>query len=115
VLVEGAGSFSIDQQRYNGQFGGDAFWEIKNGKKTRMVTDSPQRDHPTTSWANLDAVAARDGSITWPPATPKGSRCSRIIHRRLGAVPDPKIMVGGVCVRQPGSRTADPNAGGQAG
>ena len=39
VLVEGAGSFSIDQQRYNGQFGGDAFWEIKNGKKTRMVTD----------------------------------------------------------------------------
>jgi TldD protein len=39
VLVDGQGSFSIDQQRYNGQFGGDAYWEIRNGKKTRMVTD----------------------------------------------------------------------------
>jgi len=38
VLVEGAGSDSIDQQRDNGQFGGDAFWEIKNGKKTRMAS-----------------------------------------------------------------------------
>ena len=33
VLI-GRGSYSIDQQRYNGQFGGNAFWEIKNGKKT---------------------------------------------------------------------------------
>ena len=38
VLVEGAGSDSIDQQRDNGQFGCDAFWEIKNGKKTRMAS-----------------------------------------------------------------------------
>ena len=33
VLIEGRGSYSIDQQRYNFQFGGDAFWEIKGGKK----------------------------------------------------------------------------------
>jgi len=39
VLIDGRGSYSIDQQRYNGQFGGNCFWEIKNGKKTRMVTD----------------------------------------------------------------------------
>ncbi len=56
VLVEGQGSFSIDQQRYNGQFGGDAYWEIKNGKKTRMVTDFTYNAITTDFWANLDAV-----------------------------------------------------------
>ena len=32
ILIDGRGSYSIDQQRYNFQFGGDAFWEIKGGK-----------------------------------------------------------------------------------
>ncbi|HWC76939.1 MAG TPA: TldD/PmbA family protein, partial [Blastocatellia bacterium] len=27
ILIDGRGSYSIDQQRYNFQFGGDAFWE----------------------------------------------------------------------------------------
>ncbi len=36
ILIEGDGSYSIDQQRYNFQFGGDAFWEIKGGKKRGM-------------------------------------------------------------------------------
>ena len=56
VLVDGTGSFSIDQQRYNGQFGGNAFWEIKNGKKTRMVTDFTYNAITTDFWGNLDAV-----------------------------------------------------------
>jgi TldD protein len=34
VLIDGRGSYSIDQQRYNGQFGGNCFWEIKNGKNS---------------------------------------------------------------------------------
>jgi len=62
VLVDGSGSFSIDQQRYNGQFGGDAFWEIKNGKKTRMVTDFTYNAITTDFWANLDAVGPQE---TW--------------------------------------------------
>jgi TldD protein len=62
VLVDGQGSFSIDQQRYNGQFGGDAFWEIKNGKKTRMVTDFTYNAITTDFWANLDAVGP---AATW--------------------------------------------------
>jgi TldD protein len=56
VLVDGAGSFSIDQQRYNGQFGGNAFWEIRNGKVTRMVTDFTYNAITTDFWSNLDAV-----------------------------------------------------------
>src|ERR1051325_7193195 len=40
VLIEGTGSYSIDQQRYNCQFGGDAFGEIKGGKKRGMLSQN---------------------------------------------------------------------------
>ena len=39
IYIVGDGSFSIDQQRYNAQFGGQLFYEIKNGKITEMIED----------------------------------------------------------------------------
>ncbi|HVI59748.1 MAG TPA: TldD/PmbA family protein [Luteimonas sp.] len=39
IYIIGDGSFSIDQQRYNAQFGGQLFYEIKNGQITRMLED----------------------------------------------------------------------------
>jgi TldD protein len=60
VLIDGRGSYSIDQQRYNGQFGGNCFWEIKNGKKTRMVSDVTYNAITTDFWANLDATTGQE-------------------------------------------------------
>jgi TldD protein len=60
VLIDGRGSYSIDQQRYNGQFGGNCFWEIKNGKKTRMVSDVTYNAITTDFWANLDAITGQE-------------------------------------------------------
>ena len=37
IMIHGRGSYSIDQQRYNFQFGGQTFWEIKNGKVVGML------------------------------------------------------------------------------
>ena len=62
VLIDGRGSYSIDQQRFNGQFGGDAFWEIKNGKKTRMVSDVTYNAITTDFWQNLDAIIGQGAS-----------------------------------------------------
>jgi TldD protein len=56
VMIDGRGSYSIDQQRYNGQFGGHIFWEIKNGKITRQVTDVAYNAITTDFWANLDGI-----------------------------------------------------------
>jgi TldD protein len=56
VMIDGRGSYSIDQQRYNGQFGGHIFWEIKNGKITRQVTDVTYNAITTDFWANLDGI-----------------------------------------------------------
>jgi len=39
IYIVGAGSFSIDQQRYNAQFGGQLFYEIKDGKITEQIED----------------------------------------------------------------------------
>mgnify|MGYP001382056212 FL=1 len=39
IFIEGDGSYSIDQQRYNAQFAGQAFWEIRNGRKHQMLRD----------------------------------------------------------------------------
>ena len=60
VMIDGRGSYSIDQQRYNGQFGGHIFWEIKNGKITRQVTNVTYNAITTDFWANLDAISGRE-------------------------------------------------------
>jgi TldD protein len=56
VMIDGRGSYSIDQQRYNGQFGGHIFWEIKNGKITRQCTDVAYNAITTDFWGNLDGI-----------------------------------------------------------
>jgi TldD protein len=60
VMIDGRGSYSIDQQRYNGQFGGHIFWEIKDGKITRPVTDVTYNAITTDFWANLDGITGRN-------------------------------------------------------
>ncbi|MDQ6666213.1 MAG: TldD/PmbA family protein [Acidobacteriota bacterium] len=57
ILIEGDGSFSIDQQRYNFQFGGDAFWEIKGGKKRGMISRVAYQAKTTDFWHACDGIA----------------------------------------------------------
>jgi TldD protein len=57
ILIEGRGSYSIDQQRYNFQFGGDAFWEIKGGKKRGMVSQVAYQARTPDFWKACDGAA----------------------------------------------------------
>jgi TldD protein len=57
ILIEGEGSYSIDQQRYNFQFGGDAFWEIKGGKKRGMVSRVAYQAKTADFWRACDGIA----------------------------------------------------------
>ena len=57
ILIEGRGSYSIDQQRYNFQFGGDAFWEVKGGKKRGMIARVAYQARTPDFWQACDAVA----------------------------------------------------------
>lgn len=57
IYIEGMGSFSIDQMRLNMQFGGDAFWEIKNGKLTGMLKNVVYNAISYEFWRSCDAIA----------------------------------------------------------
>lgn len=59
IYIEGRGSFSIDQKRYNFQFGGNAFWRIENGKRTHMLRDVIYTGITPEFWGRCDAVADR--------------------------------------------------------
>jgi len=56
ILIYGDGSFSIDQQRYNFQFGGQTFWEIKDGKKGAMLRDVAYQSRTPDFWGACDGV-----------------------------------------------------------
>jgi TldD protein len=62
VLIDGRGSYSIDQQRYNFQFGGDAFWEIKGGKVGQMIGDVAYQSRTPDFWQACDGIA---GEAAW--------------------------------------------------
>jgi TldD protein len=56
ILIDGHGSFSIDQQRYNGQFGGQVYWEIKNGRKGQMLRDVAYQIRTPDFWNSMDLI-----------------------------------------------------------
>jgi TldD protein len=56
IYIVGDGSFSIDQQRYNAQFGGQLFYEIKNGKITQMIEDVAYQIRTPEFWNACVAV-----------------------------------------------------------
>jgi TldD protein len=56
VYIQGRGSFSIDQHRVNFQFGGDLFWEIKNGKLSRPLKKVLYKSNNPEFWNSCDAI-----------------------------------------------------------
>ena len=56
LYVEGRGVSSIDQQRYNFQFGGAVIREITNGKLGGMVKDAAYQSRTPDFWASCDGV-----------------------------------------------------------
>jgi len=57
IYIVGSGSFSIDQQRYNAQFGGQVFFEIKDGKIAAQVEDVAYQIRTPEFWNACVAVA----------------------------------------------------------
>ena len=56
IYIIGDGSFSIDQQRYNAQFGGQLFYEIKDGRITGMIEDVAYQIRTPEFWNSCAAV-----------------------------------------------------------
>jgi TldD protein len=56
ILIYGRGSYSIDQQRYNFQFGGQLFYEIRNGRVVGMLDDVAYQSNTQEFWNSVAAL-----------------------------------------------------------
>ncbi len=56
IWIHGRGSYSIDQQRYNAQFGGQLYYQIKDGKIAGMVEDAAYQIRTPEFWNACTAI-----------------------------------------------------------
>jgi len=59
IAIEGDGSFSIDQQRYNAQFGGQVFHEIRGGKIVGQLKDVAYQMRTPDFWNSMDMIGGQ--------------------------------------------------------
>ena len=59
IYIAGRGSFSIDQQRYNFQFGGQLFFEIKDGKIVDQIEDVAYQSNTQDFWNSCVQLAGK--------------------------------------------------------
>lgn len=60
IYIAGRGSYSIDQQRYNFQFGGTVFYEIKNGKIVGQLEDVAYQSNTQEFWNSCVKICDKD-------------------------------------------------------
>ncbi|WP_298575033.1 TldD/PmbA family protein [uncultured Luteimonas sp.] len=56
LYIHGRGSYSIDQQRYNAQFGGQLFFAIRNGQVQGLVEDGAYQIRTPEFWNDCSAI-----------------------------------------------------------
>jgi TldD protein len=96
ILIKGRGSYSIDHQRYNFQFGGQTFYEIKKGKVVGMLRDVAYQARTPEFWSACDAICDRSayyvgGSFYDGKGEPSQSNavshgCSTARFRRINVI-----------------------------
>ncbi len=65
IAIVGDGSFSIDQQRYNAQFGGQLFYEIRGGRITGMLKDVAYQIKTPEFWNAMDMIGGKGSYMLW--------------------------------------------------
>lgn len=60
IYIAGRGSYSIDQQRYNFQFGGTVFYEIKNGEIVGMLNDVAYQSNTQEFWNSCAKICDKN-------------------------------------------------------
>ena len=87
ILIYGDGSYSIDQQRYNFQFGGQTFWEIKDGKRTRMLRNVAYQARTPEFWNSLEAICSRQEWTLWGTPNCGKGQPQQVMGTGHGAAP----------------------------
>jgi TldD protein len=59
IAIIGDGSWSIDQQRYNAQFGGQMCYEIRGGKTVGLLKDVAYQLRTPDFWSSMDMIGGK--------------------------------------------------------
>jgi len=65
VYMESNRSWSIDDKRLNFQFGCQLGYEIKNGKKGKMLKNPTYAGMTPKFWGSCDAIGDKDSWVAW--------------------------------------------------
>lgn len=65
IYMETNRSWSIDDRRYHFQFSTEIGWEIKGGKRGRMIKNPSYSGITTEFWNSCDAICSRDYWTLW--------------------------------------------------
>jgi TldD protein len=97
VYMETNRSWSIDDKRYNFQFGCEIGWEIRNGKRVRMLKNPSYSGISTEFWNACDAIAGREHWTLWGVPNCGKGQPEQVMGTGHGASPARfrKIRVGG--------------------
>jgi TldD protein len=80
-------SWSIDDKRYNFQFGTEIGWEIKHGRRTRMLKNCSYSGITTEFWNSLDAICSRDEWVLWGTPNCGKGQPQQVMGTGHGAAP----------------------------
>jgi len=87
VFMQTNRSWSIDDKRYNFQFGCEIGWEIKNGKRVRMLKNPSYSGITTEFWNSLDAICSRDEWTLWGTPNCGKGQPQQVMGTGHGAAP----------------------------
>src|SRR5450631_1032221 len=96
ILTQTNKSWSIDDKRYQFQFGCEMGWEIKGGKRTRLLKNPSYSGITTEFWNSMDAICSRDEWTLWGTPNCGKGQPQQVMGTGHGASPArfQKIKVG---------------------
>ena len=87
IFMQTNRSWSIDDKRYNFQFGCEIAWEIKNGKRVRMLKNPSYSGITTEFWNALDAICSREEWTLWGTPNCGKGQPQQVMGTGHGAAP----------------------------
>jgi TldD protein len=87
VLMETNRSWSIDDKRYNFQFGCEIGWEIKGGKRGRMLKNPSYSGLTTDFWNAMDRICSRGEWTLWGTPNCGKGQPQQVMGTGHGAAP----------------------------
>jgi TldD protein len=87
IYMETNRSWSIDDRRYNFQFGTELAYEIRHGKRTRLLRNATYAGTTPEFWNSCDAICNQNHWQMWGTPNCGKGQPSQTAHTGHGAAP----------------------------